>query len=241
MTTIADAATHITTRPAPVLFIDTCSFLDLFRRDGTRKQPRVAPDEVRAAADLLQLATAHADAVHLVVPELVPREFADNAGEIEQDFQRWLRFHDDNQSWLADAAVWVGVSLPAPALIQSVGLHARFRQLADNLLTQAIVLDRDQACLDRAVARLIAKRRPSHKKEIKDSMNLEQCLEFSARLHGAGFARPRVFVSSNTTDFAEHPSPRLHPDLQPEFAACSLEYFPSLQGTLGSLRARGEF
>ncbi|HVA49772.1 MAG TPA: hypothetical protein VNH11_25620 [Pirellulales bacterium] len=100
---------------------------------------------------------------------------------------------------------------------------------------------RDQACLDRAVARLIAKRRPSHQKEIKDSMNLEQSLELSGRLQNAAFAPARVFVSSNTNDFAAGAtSAAVHPDLQGEFAAAGLEFFTSLRAALGSLRARGQ-
>jgi hypothetical protein len=88
---------------------------------------------------------------------------------------------------------------------------------------------------------LIAKRRPSHKKEIKDSMNLEQGLELSRLLRNAAFAPARVFVSSNTNDFAASAtSSVVHPDIQGEFAAVGLEYFTSLRATLGALRARGQ-
>jgi len=41
---------------------------------------------------------------HLVVPELVPGEFADHASRIEREFDGWLGFHDENQDWLAEAA-----------------------------------------------------------------------------------------------------------------------------------------
>jgi hypothetical protein len=88
---------------------------------------------------------------------------------------------------------------------------------------------------------LIAKRRPSHKKEIKDSMNLEQGLELCSQLRNGGFIRPAAFISSNTNDFAAASSKsQLHNDLQSEFAAVSLEYFPSLRAAVGSLRARSE-
>ena len=96
----------------------------------------------------------------------------------------------------------VGTALPSPSAVQPFGLHAQFRRLANELLARAVVLDRDQTSLDRAIARLIAKRRPSHKKEIKDSMNLEQSLELCSQLRIAGFTRPVVFISSNTNDFA---------------------------------------
>jgi hypothetical protein len=214
MITIPAAVSHILAHPAPVLILDTCSFLDLFRHDSTRHQPRASADEIRTASELLDLVTARPDAAHLVVPELVPGEFADHADRIEQEFEKWLKSHDENQTWLAEAALWVGTVLPGPVTIHPLGLHTRFRKLAQDLLARALVLERDQLCLNRAVARLIAKRRPSHKKEMKDSMNLEQSLELSLQLQNAGVIRSRVFASSNTNDFAETAaSSRLHSDL----------------------------
>jgi hypothetical protein len=241
MTPIAVAAAQILAHPAPVIVLGTCSLLDLFRRDVQRQQPRVPVGEIQAAAEISQLLTALPDAAHLIVPELVPGEFVDHADRIENEFEGWLRSHDQNQDWLAEAGLWLGLALPTPLAVQPLGIRAGCRKLADDLLTQAVVLDRDKACLDRAVARLIAKRRPSHKKEMKDSMNLEQALDLSARLQHAGFGPARVFVSSNTNDFAASPtSSVIHPELQLEFAAAGLEYFTSLRAAVGSLRARGQ-
>ncbi len=241
MTTMTAAVAQILAQPAPVIILDTCNFLDLFRRDTTRQQPRIPAEEIRIASELLQLVTARPDAVHLVVPELVPGEFADHANRIEREFDGWLEFHDENQDWLAEAALRVGTVLPTPLAVHPFGLHAEFRRLADELLAQAVVLDRDQSSLNRAVARLIAKRRPSHKKEIKDSMNMEQSLELCSQLRIAGFTNCAVFISSNTNDYAAaSTSSQLHNDLQAEFAAVSLEYFPSLRAAVGSLRATGE-
>jgi hypothetical protein len=230
---------RIVANPAPGILLDTCTLLDLFRRDPTHKKPRVPPEEIQAVHELLRSVTTQTKAIHLIVPELVPGEYADHANKIEQEFDSWLSFLDDNQVWLADAALLVGVALAGPSLVQPLGFGAKFRKLADDLLALAGVLSRDQVCLDRAVSRLITKRRPSHKKEIKDSMNLEQCLELSSLLSQAQFTLPRVFVSSNTNDFAESQNFRVHSDLQADFAACGLEYFPSLRETVGSLRNRG--
>jgi len=223
MITIAAAVAQICSQPAPVIVLDTCSLLDLFRHDGPQRRPRVVHEEIRTAADLLQMVTSRLDAVHLVVPELVPGEFADHADKIEGEFLAWLKLQDKNQEWLTEAALAVGIVLPAARSVVPVGLHAAARTLAEGLLARAIVLARDRVCLDRAVARLIAKRRPSHRKEMKDSMNLEQCLELTAQLRAVGFTRSLVFVSSNTNDFAE--GSRLHPDLKDDFDAGSLEYF----------------
>jgi hypothetical protein len=84
MSPIADTMAQICAQAAPVVMLDTCSLLDLFRRDDPPQQPRVVSDEIRAASDLLQLVSARPGAAHLVVPELVPGEFADHADRIQK-------------------------------------------------------------------------------------------------------------------------------------------------------------
>lgn len=237
---IADACALVQSKaPAPVILVDTCNFLDIFRSDPAK--PRVPHQEIRAAADLLNLLTARPDAVHLLVPELIPREYTDHANPIQTKFGEWTELHDAKQDWLVESCLSVALALPVPARVHPHGIAARLRSLADALLAKASVLQRDQACLDRAIQRLINKDRPSHKKEMKDSLNLEQCLELSRRLHLAGFAKSRVWVSSNTNDFAQTAtSAHLHADLQGDFTAVGLKYFTSLRAALGHLRAAGE-
>ena len=65
---------------------------------------------------------------------------------------------------------------------------------------------------------------------IKDSIHLEHFLELSRRLAARGFTEPRVFVSSNTSDFSLDSSKAgiLHPDLVGDLSTAGLEFFPSL-------------
>ena len=65
-------------------------------------------------------------------------------------------------------------------------------------------------------------------------------LELCSQLRSAGFLRPVAFISSNTNDFAESTGSQLHADLQAEFAAVALEYFPSLRAAFWSLQERLE-
>lgn len=242
MTTIGEAFDFIRANPpAPIILIDTCSFLDLFRRDVKRSQPRVPHLEIRAAADLLDLVNSPPIAVHLIVPELIPREYTDNADGVQKEFGGWTELHDQNQDWLVEASSCVALALPAPFEVHPQGLAALLRALSNDLLTKAKVLARDQGCLDRAVTRLINKDRPSHRKEMKDSMNMEQCLELSRRLENVSFTKSRVWVSSNTNDFAQTAtSSQLHSDLQDDFTNAGLDYYTSLRAAVGQLRAAGE-
>ena len=240
MTSIATAAAQIRASPALVLIVDTCNFLDLFRGGDGSKRKLLPEEEIQTAAALLALVAVNPLAVHLIVPELIPIEFADNADKVAGGFESWIKNHDMNQHWLVESAFSVAVALPQPMEVFPLDLHLRFRKLAEDLLARATVLDRDQQCLERAVARLIAKHRPSHEKEIKDSMNLEQSLELSRMLAtNPALPYPQIFVSSNTNDFAKPNTTKMHPDLQAEFDAASLTYSTSLREAVGSLRAQG--
>ncbi len=236
MTSLSDAATRILAAPAPVLVLDTCSLLDLFRRHQNQPMPKTPPEEYRDVWEMGLLLSVRPGAIHLVVPELVPREYADNANAIEVELNRWCKQVDESLRWFTESAGWLRLEVPPTVSVQSFGVAAECRQLADDLLGRAMVLDRDRDCLDRAVGRVIAKKRPSHAKEIKDSMNLEQTLELCRRLNSAGFDHPRYLVSSNTHDFAaSSSSTTLHPDLQQEFAAVGLEYVTSIRAAYRKL------
>lgn len=235
---ISDAVTSILGQPpVPVLLIDACNLIDLFRSDEKLKKPRVAVEEIQVAVDLV---AAIPGSVRAILPGFVPREFADNAGKEENDFEKWIKSQDEIQDLLARFGSYVGVSLPVYKPIAPFCLAGALRGLADRLVAQCDVLEEDQNCLSRAVARVVNKIRPSHKNHLKDSVNLEQCLELSRQLAMAGFPRSRIWVSSNTNDFADLSRTIVHGDLKDEFELAGLKYFTSLNRALSNLRATGE-
>ena len=91
-------------------------------------------------------------------------------------------------------------------------------------------LDEDPACVRRELDRVKTKTKPSAGGAIKDSIHLEHFLELSRRLATRGLTEPRVFVSSNTSDFSLDRSNAgvLHPELVGGLSAAGLEFFPSL-------------
>ncbi len=72
------------------------------------------------------------------------------------------------------------------------------------------------------------RRRPSHKREVKDSIHLEHCLELARRIRLEGFAAQIIFASANKNDYGPADAQQPHPDLRPDFAAVNMTYFDSL-------------
>jgi hypothetical protein len=102
------------------------------------------------------------------------------------------------------------------------------------------VIDRDISPTNAALDRVVAKRRPSHKKEVKDSYILEHYLAFSRAIGGPMFIKWLLFVSSNIDDFASTGSSTVHPDLAPDFTTVGLRYATTIASAVAQLRAAGQ-
>jgi hypothetical protein len=130
----------------------------------------------------------------------------------------------------------LGVPLPAQTSYAGLGLLADLQTTAEMLLDVSWALDRDQGCVNAAVQRVFDKRRPSHKREVKDSIHLEHCLELSRRIRLNGFAELILFVSANKKDHGPAvANNQPHVELQPDFAAVRMDYFDSLGSAIAHL------
>lgn len=236
---IAEVVRAIAASAKPVLAVDTCNFQDLIRVRVNERVPTADPAEVRVAVELPTLVAARQ--VHIVLPELVPGEWADHADARERELATWVRSVDRGFEWLQAVGAAVGNPHPAVPPAAQLNIAGSLRAVAESLIACGRVLARDPSCVEKALARLTAspKRRPSHEKEIKDSINLEQVLELARLLRSVNFNAPVCWVSSNVVDFAAKGGTKVHPDLATEFNGPRLDYFVTLQAAVGRLRADG--
>jgi hypothetical protein len=223
----------LTTRPRPVLCLDTCDLLDIIQCVAEGKARRLK--QVRSLIDTL---AGRPDTVQLVVSYLVPIEWAQNHATVLAEVQRKLNQMDQD---IAEVHIaWSHVTPPLPNPPPSYaggGLPSALAGMASAVLGLTVALDRDDTCVERAFARVLNKTRPSHGGMIKDSVHLEHYLELARQLQASGFAARRVFVSANKADFWEAKnSATIHPYLAPELGAVGLEFFGNLEAALGSLR-----
>ncbi len=237
MTTIAiaDLATRVASDPAPVLLLDTCNLLDLLRAPV-----RGFVNEIEAAVQIRSRLTLPKPGLWVCAAEFVPLEWAANVGVVESEQLKQLAKWDEVGAQLLDAVTRLGQASPVIGNFNHQGMLQSLRQLAQGILDNSFILGRDATSISLAIARLLAKRPPAQNKQFKDSVILEQYLAFIGQLRKAGFNPRCVFVSSNRTDFgAGGGSPNLHPDLEPEFQAIRLEYFPTLHAAVNSRDTSG--
>jgi hypothetical protein len=237
MKSIADAVADLIGAPRPVLCLDTCLFLDIITT-GNRGQT----DLIEVNRRLSEIIVTAPDRVQLVVTSLVLREWVQRRSEIRDEATQWLAETDRRIQEIHRAWERLGQPLPAHALAYNdPRLVDELTSLAESLIRASTVLKEDRACVMRALRRVKHKKRPSHKREIKDSIHFEHYLELSRGLRGAGYGQPVVFVSTNSSDFwedkntPEHP----HPELSEDLTAAGLRFFGRLPLALRHLGILG--
>ena len=173
----------------------------------------------------------------MVVTDLVPHEWNQNIADVQHKAGQFLADADQASTLVHD--VWLHLGRPlgsSPSAHAATPLVNELTALAQAVLAHASVLDSEPACVQRALGRVMAKRRPSHAGHVKDSIHLEHYLELSRLLHAGGYAERCVFVSGNRADFWDGPLPHIHPLIAPDLAAVGLEFFGDLRSAVGSLR-----
>jgi hypothetical protein len=232
MTLIADGVNAITGSPAPVLFLDSCILLDIVRAPLRNK-----PSEIQFARLFLTAVQKTPKTIHFLVASPTQREWTDHIDEAVYDCTTAVN------SCNAVAAICGHMTLPPVAFLPAgvLTLSTLLRKLSADLLAAAVGMDHDAGALGRAADRIIASVHPAKPggKGAKDSIILEHAVEATTHLRNAGFTEICLFVSSNTRDFADASSTKLHAQLAPVFNAVNLGYAVSLTHAESILTAAG--
>ncbi len=230
MSSLIQAVANLTAAPRPVLFLDTCTLLDI-----VRAPLRELVHEVRAAAELCALSSAAT--VQLFVQDIVPNEWNDNLNTARRDGEVGVR------AFTATWQIAADLGQPAPPLpvLPPGALVDELEKLSHDLLVAAEVLDRDHDAMCWAMDRVVAKRKPSSAKGmVKDCHILGHALRLSTLMTARQYPKSMVLVSSNRSDFAAPNASVFHADIVPDATAAGLHYAASIETALAELRVRGE-
>jgi hypothetical protein len=233
MPDVATAAAHIKLVVAPVVFLDTCVLLDV-----VRAPLRNAAGNVEAATDVLTGANRTPPTVYPVIACPTPTEWGVHIDEAVQDCENAV----NSVGAVSASCTFVGLPALGPLPAGLATLPDRLKTLSKNLLDSSILLDKDGGALSRAFDRIINALKPARKggQGAKDAAILEHAVSLVDALLVDGFADHRVFVSSNTGDFAMAKTTAIHPDIRPVFdPPRDIHYFVSLSAAVTWLKASG--
>lgn len=234
MPSIADTVARVAAAGVPVLFLDTCSVLDVIRAPV-----RSLSDVVEATTNLLAMTTATAPQCNLVVGSLVPGEWQTHDKTVVEELTRHLNRLDSQAGHIHDLCRHLGISLGfGPSQYETSGIVTRLHDLSRDLLRSALVIDAQQQTQDRAFHRVVFdKRRPCRKGgELKDCVVFEECLEVCRQLQAISFPRKLVFCSSNTGDYCD-PGETPHPDVAADCAAVGMVFTTTLRWAVSELKS----
>jgi hypothetical protein len=224
MPSIDEVAEQIIAAAVPVLFLGTCILLDIIQSTERCRQNFAA-----TARELVGLASTTPPKCIVVVSSIVPAEWNDNAQRVTDELKGHLAKLEEHASYFHDACEAIGIAAGFErAVYTRAGLAESLRDLSRQVLNSAICLDEDDQCKLRAHGRATSNLPPSRKKGgVQDCTIIEECFAVSRRLQVSGFARSRVFCTSNTKDYCDV-GKGLHSTLAIEFAACDLTFTTNL-------------
>jgi hypothetical protein len=236
MPSIADAAAQVLAAGVPVLFLDTCSILDVIRAPERRLD-----NCIEAGTELLAMATQAPSQCSLVIASVVPQEWTDHREATVDLLDRHLN------KMQADAArfhqvcghLGVPITFAVPQYIAS-GLAAHLHDLSRDLLKAASLLDGSPETKSRAYERVVVtRRRPSRQGgQLADCTIFEECLEVCRVLQASGFARKMVFCTSNTADYCA-PGATPHADVDADCTAVGMTFTKELPWALHEVTNHG--
>lgn len=219
MTPPSDAVIEINARGGPVVFVDTCSILDLTR--GPREN--FHPNHAQAAMELIQLAWIKK--VTIALPEQVLLEFRDNYEEVKQNATDSLKKLNIQMSNLYGNLRAYGHPVSQFSGIPETWFAAACDEISEQFKAAAVSFDMTADAKRKAVDRTLSGRAPSgsKKQSFKDCLIIESCFETLAVARGLGFTASAHFLSSNTKEYSPD-NKGLHTDLVSEFASLRLDY-----------------
>ena len=216
MTQVVD---RIIAHPAPVLCLDTCSLLDVWRT-----LVRVDVEVISTAQGVNDAIVAAPPGVWTIISEQVRVEWERNLSTVRQDVARHLQNTQSALDRVHDVLDRLPLSgRPTRQSLTTLLLDPFLDGLTKSLISNSLLLDLNDASGANALKRNLSRRAPAERGgSIEDCVIIEHYLQLASALKGRALAFPVIFVSSNSRDYGS-PGQMLG-TLQEDFDAAGLQF-----------------
>lgn len=212
-TSYANALTLLISNPAPVLFIDTCVFLDIVRAP-IRKN--IKAESIKCAQDLRIRSSKTPPSLWLIISETVQEEWYANIVSVKEEVKREVRKLELHRKHFMSVAQSVrGDQYQYGQSESALKLENQLEATAQALLNVCLVVSPDDTHLANAQRRARRNSPPAQrgKSEPGDCEILELFLGICKDSRASGIDDQFVFVSSNTKDYGESNNGGIQPEL----------------------------
>lgn len=209
----SDISLRIINNPAPVLFLDTCIFLDILRASYRED---VSVNTISAAISLITISKNTLTKVWLLTNELVSREWNDNIHTVQQDLEKGINKEMLIREKLIKASnIIFNAEYSCGHKISSLGLSTQLRQLSHDLLHSCLIIKEEDKHIISGMHRVYKYLPPAKqgKAEPKDCVIFETFLDIAKDIRNRGYDKKIYFVTSNSNDYGKPSNPLVSNDL----------------------------
>lgn len=234
---VDEVCTAITAKPAPVLFLDTCTILNVLRAPC---RETIAVEEISAALALIRLNGQPTPGVWLVTNETVHGEWNDNLDTVKTELERESKRIERLRSRLVDAVdIVYGRTHEVGHRVEHLKLSEHLENLSRQLVSVSQKVKIAESHSVNAMNRVIRCLAPAcrGKQEAKDCQIYEAFLDVGRTLRTRGFADSICFVTANSDDYGKPTEPK-NP-LEAELLGINAQYVGSLSWALAVVEGRG--
>lgn len=220
----ADACSAILGEPSPMLYLDTCVFLDIVR---SPVRDSIGSDSAKVAQSLIRRSASNPRSLWLVTSATVEMEWQDNIDGVFEEVEREiLKLESRRRHFLSAANAATNTQYQHGQIESALDLAKKLKFVSKSLLDAcAIVIPEDLHLLG-AMKRVKQYLPPAKrgKAEPKDCEIYELFLGLCRELRTRGVANDFVFSSSNTEEYGQKNSG----GIQPELASVGAKYASNL-------------
>ncbi len=198
---------------APLLFFDTCIFLDILR---SPYRENISVRTIRSALDLLKIAEQQPHELWLLASETVQYEWRTNIGNVRQELEKEIKKLEHGREKLVAAAnVVLAIDHVHGHKIIDLDLPRHLERLSENLLSHCQLVKKENVHALKAMDRVLNSLPPSKQgKEAKDCLIFEAFLDVAEQVRNLGYNGIICFVTANTHDYGKPESPLIAKELQ---------------------------
>ncbi len=198
---------------APVLFIDTCIFLDILR---SPYRDNIHVDAISSALNLIKMSENKPCKAWLLANETIYNEWEANITSVEQELEREVEKLERIREKLVTAAdVMLKIEHTHGHKITSLNLHKHLKNLSYYLLSHCLIIKQDNSHYTKGMHRVIECLAPAKKgkSEPKDCVIFEAFLDISEKARTLGYRGKIYFVTSNSNDYGKANAPLISEEL----------------------------
>lgn len=198
-----DISQRILEFSAPVIFIDTCIFLDILR---SPYRDNIHVDAIASALELIKMSESDPCKVWLLTNEMVHSEWVENIANVKQELEREVKRLEHTREQLVIAANVILEMKPAHGQkMTSLNLHGHLENLSRNFLSHCLIIKQEDSHSVKAIHRIQKCLAPAKKgkPEPKDCVIFEAFLDISEKVRKLGYSKEIYFVTSNSSDYGK--------------------------------------